>query len=77
MDQIQTSVSKILNVGSAADRNSKKTIHYQLPTQRSVSHILTSEFDLEFMLSNNDIINYDIRRWISMKTISKKHYEYA
>ena len=32
---------------------------------------------LEFMLSNNDIINYDIRRWISMKTISKKHYEYA
>ena len=48
-NQIQTSVLKILNVGSAADRDNKKTIHYQPPTQRSVSHILTSEFDTYYM----------------------------
>ena len=46
-NQTQMSVSEILNVGLAdgVDRVSVKRIHYLPPTQRSVSQILTSEFD--------------------------------
>ena len=52
LNQTQTLVLEILNVGSAADRDSVNRIYLlsEAPTQRSVSQILTSEFDI---LKNN------------------------